>query len=220
MIRCRNSARHRCGLRPVAGLLALALLAAPLNLQAAEPKATQDKPMTTARPAESVIVPIFNSMYAFDQAVDANGGKPPKDARQQLKKIQVLVDKAKPEYKRFAIALKSAGEIESFNNFIAAGAKETGSSSLIAAASAGNPYKILLKADTVLKRAIKDRRRELHLATGPDDLMLKLLGIGSAEAGFFHSRVAKTACSFAVFVVTLGYGTDFNYHNCGLSEPD
>ena len=139
--------------------------------------------------------------------------------RQQLKKIQVLVDKAKPEYKRFAIALKSAGEIESFNNFIAAGAKETGSSSLIAAASAGNPYKILLKADTVLKRAIKDRRRELHLATGPDDLMLKLLGIGSAEAGFFR-KAANLGCSIGIFVVTLGYGTDFNYHACGQDRPD
>lgn len=66
-----------------AGLLALVLLAAPLDLQAAE-----SKPMTIARPAESVIVPLFNSMNAFDKAVDANGGKPPKDARQQLKKFR------------------------------------------------------------------------------------------------------------------------------------
>jgi hypothetical protein len=68
------------------------------------------------------------------------------------RRFRPLADKAKPEYKRFAIALKSAGEIKSFNNFMAARVKETGSPSLIAQlkASDGNFYKILLKADTII----------------------------------------------------------------------
>ena len=195
-----TSARHWRGVQAVA-LLTLVLLAAPRDLQAAENKVTEAKPMTTARPAESMIVPLFNSMAAFDKAVDANNGKPPKDARLRLKEIQALADKPKLEYKRFAIALKSAGEIDSFNSFITAKAKETGSSNLIAQASHANPYKILQSADTVLNSAIKDRRRELRLATGPDDLILKLLGIGTAEAGFFR-KLASTTCSFVVFTMS------------------
>jgi hypothetical protein len=200
-------------------LLTLMFLAAPQELQAAEHQQTEAKQMTTTRPAESLIVPLFNSMYAFDQAVDANNGKPPKDAREKLKKIQALADRAKPEYRRFAMALKSAGEIEKFNSFMAGKAQETESSTLIAQASKVSAYKILLKADTLLNREIKDRRRELGLARGPEDLMLKILGIGSAEAGFFRKAVSGV-CSFTVFVFTLGYGTDFNYHGCGLNQQN
>lgn len=106
---------------------------------------------------------------------------------------------------------------------MAARVKETGSPSLIAQlkASDGNFYKILLKADTTIQSAIKDRRRELRLATGPDHLMLTLLGIGTAEAGFFRNAakaVVSKACSIVVFTFTLGYGTDFNYHGCGLDQ--
>lgn len=206
----RNAETGHVSILQFAAILAVIFLLTPVGSQAAEPA------MKTARPPEAMIVPLFNSIVSFDQAVNANGGRPPKDAIARIKEIQALADRVKPQYRRFAAELKAADEIQSFNDFIAARIKDTEVPSLIAGLRLidGNAYGILLKADFIIQGEIDARRKELGLASRSNPI-LELLGIGTAEAGFFRN-LASWGCSVSVFTLTLGYASDFNYHGCGV----
>lgn len=154
----------------------------------------------------SAIAPLVDELVAYDLAVDANGGKAPKDAVDRLKKIASLAPQAKSEIRSLAANLKSAGETEDFVAYIAAKAKETRSSSLEGELRAANAYSLLQRADSIIDQEIAARTQA---AKATASLMDMLLGVSTAEASF-----RSTVCGAFWFTISLGYGTQHAYTSC------
>jgi hypothetical protein len=156
----------------------------------------------------SLIEPFIDALFAYDDAVKANGGKPPKDAIERLKKIQSLSISAKSEIRALAQNLSANREIAAFNQFVAEKVKQSGSAAAVREfqAAGGNAHAILLGADSQIDQEISARAA----AAKPVALLFleDLFGVSIAEAG--------TGCSAFFFVISLGYATTANYKLCGL----
>ena len=156
----------------------------------------------------SAIEPFIDAIFAYDSAVQSNGGTPPKDAVERLKRVQSLALAAKSEIRALAQNLSSNGEVADFNLFITEKVKKSGSAEAAREfqAAGGNAHAILLSADSQIDQEISKRAA----AAKPVAILLleHLFTVKNAEAG--------TGCSVFFFVVTLGYGTNVNYKLCGL----
>ena len=167
------------------------------------------KPLSAQPANASRIEPLIDGLFAYDQALQANGGVAPKDAGERLKALRGQSAAAVNEISALAKRLKSNGETEAFNRYIAGRVvemKSTALSSELKAAN-GDAYAMLLKAGSVIDQELASREQGVVLL--PSDRLFALLGIGRAEAG-----LKSTVCGFGIFVVTLGYGERFAYVAC------
>lgn len=142
------------------------------------------------RPANAdIVLPLIDGLLDYDSAVIANGGKPPQDAKARLDKLRILAGKAAPEVMTVAKKLQTANEVAAFNRYMAQAVATANAPTLTAAfkSANGDAHAVLLKADQEFSTVLGLLGKEV--SARDTERMFALLGIGSAEAGFFCSAV-------------------------------
>lgn len=170
--------------------------------------------LKTAPAAASKVQPFVDGLLQFDAAYTKGGNQLPVDARDRVAKLRAAALAAKSELRGLAARIKAANEVEKFDAYVAAKVAAINSPQLTSEwKAAGGGYAQLLRSDATIDSIVAEREQFLAANTTPvSDVVFQLLGIGSARAAL--PGFLKTACSFGLFVVTLGYGSDFNYHSC------
>ncbi|MCM2310574.1 MAG: hypothetical protein NDI84_04145 [Steroidobacteraceae bacterium] len=169
--------------------------------------------LKTALDHQAGTQPFVDALISFDDAVDQNRGKAPADAPGKLKAIEARAPAAKQAMRSLAQRLTKNGEVDAFNDLVAATARKDGLPNIVAELEkAGGAHAVLLSMDKLIDAEVGARRkvggspsaRLLEQARGIG--MLELIGIQDAEAG--------TICSIFIYTITFGYGDKANYRMC------
>lgn len=205
------TAHRRCVRMPlVRTAMALSLSVTCMAASAAGPMTVGGTTLKTPLPDSRMVGPLIDALLDFDEAVDQNGGRAPKDTAKRIAAIDADAKQALPEIRRLASRLKANGETQLFNAYIAESVHKLGSPRLASEMKAldGNAYGLLLKSDSYIEDEI-EQRRALKVGWNPAAVLLSLAGIAPAEAS-----LRSGACSFFWWVVSAGQGTTHAYTSC------
>ncbi len=145
-----------------------------------------------------------------------DGVRPP-IPRDELAKLESLVQRAVGDIQRIAKTQQGKMTEAEFDKAMLEKSKAAGTPQNVlgAVTAAGGPSRVFANAEKTLDQMMRDMRSELKISANESDqaVIEKLLAVltlsGNADA-----RLRGLGCSLAMYVLTMGQGTDANYKLC------